>query len=92
MNEDLAQQSSVHPVIAVAMLVAIVFLFAMPRRKLIVPFIFAGILIPMDQILVVGPLHFQMIQGTCAFHLDTSFHECQGVRKRGFAQQVQHSR
>jgi hypothetical protein len=62
MNEDLAQQSSVHPVIAVAMLVAIVFLFALPRRKLIVAFIFAGILIPMDQILVVGPFHFQMIR------------------------------
>jgi hypothetical protein len=62
MNEDLAQQSSVHPVIAVAMLVAITFLFVLPRRKLVVPFIFAGMLIPMDQILVVGPFHFQMIR------------------------------
>jgi hypothetical protein len=62
MNEELAQQTYVHPVIALAMLVTIGFMFALPRRKLIVPFVFGGVLIPMDQILVVGPLHFPMIR------------------------------
>lgn len=62
MNEELAQQSYVHPAIAIAMLVAIGLMFALPKRKLIATFIFSGILIPMDQILVLGPLHFPMIR------------------------------
>jgi hypothetical protein len=63
MNEtNLSQQSSVHPVIACAMLCVSVLLFLLPRRHLIVPLLSAGILIPMDQIVVVGPFHFPMIR------------------------------
>jgi hypothetical protein len=42
--------------------VAIGLVFALPRRRLIVPFVYASILIPMDQILIVGPLHFPMVR------------------------------
>ncbi len=54
--------SYVHPVIAVAMLIAIVAILVLPRRRLIQAFLAAALLIPMDQVVVVGGFHFQMIR------------------------------
>lgn len=66
MNElnqnDLGQLSYVHPVIAGAMLVVAALIFLLPRRHVIVPLLSAGVLIPLDQVLVVGPFHFQMLR------------------------------
>lgn len=63
MNEtDLSQQSSVDPVVACATLLAAALILFLPRRQIIVPVLFGGILIPMDQVLVLGPLHFPMIR------------------------------
>lgn len=61
-ESSLGQQSSIHPVIACATLLCAVLIFLLPRRQIIVPFFFGGILIPMDQVLVLGPLHFPMIR------------------------------
>lgn len=33
-----------------------------PRQKVVIPFLAGGLLIPMDQVLVVGGLHFQMLR------------------------------
>src|SRR5262249_32693394 len=55
-------ETQVHPIIAVAMLVAIVLIMCLPRRKVIIPFLAAGLLIPMDQMVLIGPFHFQMLR------------------------------
>ena len=57
-----AGDSHVHPAIAIAMLIAVAFVFILKRKFVIVPLLVAGLLIPMDQVLVIGGLHFQMIR------------------------------
>ena len=49
-----------NPVVAVAVLIAGTLICCLPRNKAIVPFLVASILIPTDQILLVGSLHFSM--------------------------------
>ena len=51
-----------HPLVAVAMLIAIVLIVALPRKKAIAPFLLAFFSIPMGQVLVVGGVHFTMLQ------------------------------
>jgi hypothetical protein len=51
-----------HPAVAVAMLIAVVLILALPRRKAIVPFILAFFTIPFGQVLVVAGVHFTMSQ------------------------------
>ena len=51
-----------HPVIAVAMLIAIVLILVLPRGKAIAPFLLAFFNIPFGQVLVVGGVHFTMLQ------------------------------
>lgn len=55
-------QTYVHPVIACLMLVVVVLVLCLPRRWVIVPFLAAAFLIPLDQMIVLGPLHFQMLR------------------------------
>jgi hypothetical protein len=59
---DLDQASYVHPLIILAMVVAGALMLLLPRRRVIIPFLSAGILIPLDQVLLVGPFHFQMLR------------------------------
>ncbi len=51
-----------HPFIAVAMLVAIGLILALPRKKAIVPFVLAFFTIPFGQVLVMAGVHFTMHQ------------------------------
>jgi hypothetical protein len=60
-------ESQVHPVIAVATLVAGVFILFLPRKRAIAPFLAAAFLIPMDQLVVIGAFHFQMLRILIAF-------------------------
>ena len=55
-------ETVLNPVVAAVVLAAIVLMWTLRRRFVIVPFLAAAILIPMDQVLVVGSLHFQMIR------------------------------
>ena len=55
-------ETYVHPAVAVAMLLVATLIFFVPLRYVIVPFLAAVFLIPMDQIVVVGPFHFQMMR------------------------------
>jgi hypothetical protein len=59
---DLDQASYVHPLIIVAMVIAVALMLLLSRRRVIIPFFSAGILIPLDQVLLVGPFHFQMLR------------------------------
>jgi hypothetical protein len=54
-------ETMVHPLVAVAMLVAIGLILALPRKKAIIPFILAFFTIPVGQVLVVG-VHLNMLQ------------------------------
>jgi hypothetical protein len=63
MNPDIsANQSYVHPLVGCAVLIAVILIFVLPQKRIIIPFLTASILIPMDQVSVIGPLHFQMIR------------------------------
>src|SRR3954463_11387855 len=59
----------VHPIILILVLIAGLLICVLPRRTVIVPFLLASILIPTDQILVVGPLHFPMLRILILFGL-----------------------
>lgn len=50
------------PLAAVGVLVAIVLILTLPRQKAIVPFLLAYFTIPLGQVLVVGGIHFIMLQ------------------------------
>lgn len=51
-----------HPVVLVVVLLAGVLMCVWPRRRAIIPFLAAAILIPMDQVLLIGPAHFPMLR------------------------------
>ncbi len=60
-------ETQVHPIIVVAMVLAGTLILFMPRKQVMVPFLAAALLIPMDQVLVVGPFHFPMLRLLIAF-------------------------
>jgi hypothetical protein len=63
MNPDLsAHQSSVHPLVGCAVMLAVILIFVLPQKRIIIPFLTASILIPLDQVSVVGPFHFPMLR------------------------------
>ena len=55
-------ETIVNPVVLAAALIAGMLICSLPRNKAIIPFLIAGILIPINQILVVGGLHFPMLR------------------------------
>ena len=50
------------PVMAMAMLVVIGLIFTRPRNKVIVPFLLGCFTIPMQQVVVLGGLHFTVLR------------------------------
>lgn len=57
----------VHPIILIAVLIAGCYMVAGNRRKALVAFLSAALLIPVDQILLLGPLHFPMLRVLIVF-------------------------
>lgn len=53
-----ASPAYVHPVVAVAILVVGLLILLLPRKYVILAFVAASFLIPMDQVVLVGPFHF----------------------------------
>jgi hypothetical protein len=51
-----------NPFVLVVVLIAGVLICVWPRSRVIVPFLAASILIPMDQVLLIGPAHFPMLR------------------------------
>jgi len=51
-----------HPAVAVVLLLAGVLICILPQRKVIVPFLLTSLLIPYDQVLVIGGLHFPLLR------------------------------
>jgi hypothetical protein len=55
-------ETQLHPLIAVLMLISVVLIVSLPRRKAIAPFLLAFFTIPIGQVLVLGGVHFTMLQ------------------------------
>jgi hypothetical protein len=55
-------ESVLHPAVLIVVLVAGVLICILPRRKSISVFLAAALLIPMDQVLLIGPAHFSMVR------------------------------
>jgi hypothetical protein len=56
------QDSSVAPLAAVILLVAIVLMFCLPRKRIIIPFLAAGVLLPFGLNIVLLGLHFPALR------------------------------
>jgi hypothetical protein len=54
--------SLINPLVAVWLLIAIVLIFALPRAKVITPFLIAFFTIPIGQVVVVGGFHFTCLR------------------------------
>src|SRR5271165_6192769 len=74
-------QSIVSPVALLVVLIAGILICVLPRRKVIAPFLVAGILIPTDQVLMLGPLHFPMLRVLIIFAVVRMF---RARRSKGF--------
>jgi len=57
-----APESSLHPLVAVWLLIAIVLIWVLPRGKAIMPFLLAFFTIPAGQVLVLGGFHFTALR------------------------------
>jgi hypothetical protein len=57
-----ATETLLTPVVAMAMLIIIGLIFARPRNKVIVPFLLGCFTIPIQQVVVVGGLHFTVLR------------------------------
>jgi len=57
-----AEDTALHPWVAVYLLLAIVLVLVLPRRKAIAPFLFAFFTIPIEQVLVFGGFHFTALR------------------------------
>ena len=55
-----AGSSNIHPVMLVALILAIAFVLLLPRKYVVVPLLLLSILVPVGQIQMVGPFHFQL--------------------------------
>lgn len=55
-------QTVLNPAILLLILIAGVLICVWPRRRALAAFLAASILIPMDQVLLLGPLHFPMLR------------------------------
>jgi hypothetical protein len=55
-------QTIVNPVVLILVLLTGYFICTLPRAKAVVPFLVASVVIPIDQVLLVGPFHFPMLR------------------------------
>lgn len=62
-----AAGTAVNPLVLVVVLLACILICFLPRKYAIVPFFAVAILIPMDQVIVLGPLHFYMLRVLVVF-------------------------
>lgn len=57
-----AEESAIHPLVAVYLLIAILLILVLPRRKAIIPFLIPFFTIPGGQVLVLGAFHFTALR------------------------------
>ena len=54
--------SVLHPAVALVLIITGLLILVLPQRKVIVPFLLSGILIPQDQVLLIAGLHFPALR------------------------------
>src|SRR6267142_3872680 len=57
-----ASEPVLHPIVLVAMLIAVALIFLLPRKQIIWPFLLSAFLIPLGQSILIGGLHFFVIR------------------------------
>src|SRR5712675_30733 len=57
-----ASETVLHPIVLVAMLIAMALIFLLPRKYIIWPFLYSAFLVPLGQSILVGGLHFFVIR------------------------------
>jgi hypothetical protein len=57
-----ATETTIHPLVAVYLLIAIVLILTLPRGKVIAPFLVAFFTIPIGQVVVLGGFHFTALR------------------------------
>jgi len=57
-----ASETVLHPIVLVAMLIAIILIFVLPRKHVIWPFLLTSFLVPLGQSILIGGLHFFVIR------------------------------
>ena len=57
-----AAETTLNPLVAVGMLIAIVLILTSPQKKGITPFLLACFTIPIGQVVVLGGLHFTVLR------------------------------
>lgn len=60
-------ETSVHPAVLAAALLAAVLMFALPRKYVVAPLLFLSILSPLGQRIMVGPFHFPIFRVLLVF-------------------------
>jgi hypothetical protein len=78
-------QSVLNPAILVLILIAGVLLCVWPRKKALAVFLAAAILIPMDQVLLIGPAHFPMLRILVFFGIVRMIREKASAKRRVFS-------
>jgi hypothetical protein len=74
-----------NPAVLIVILIIGVLILVWPRKKIIGPFIAAALLIPMDQVLVLGGLHFPMLRLLALFGIARLVRERFVAKHRIFA-------
>jgi hypothetical protein len=62
-------ETVLNPAVLLLVIIAGILLCVWPRRKAIAVFLAAGLLVPMDQVLLIGPAHFPMLRLLVLFGL-----------------------
>src|SRR5208283_2787673 len=62
-------QDTFHPVVLLLVLIAGILILMLPRNKAVLPFLVTVLLIPTDQVLLVGHLHLSMLRVLVLFGL-----------------------
>ena len=57
-----ASQTTLHPLVALGMSVAIILILLLPRKKAVVPFLLTFFTIPVEQVLVFGGVHLTVLR------------------------------
>jgi hypothetical protein len=78
-------ESFLHPGVLVVVLIAGAMIVFWPRRKALAAFLAAGLLIPPDQVLLLGALHFPMLRVLCLFGFARIFKEKYSSKQRVFS-------
>jgi hypothetical protein len=78
-------QSVINPIVLLLVLLAGVLILVWPRRKALAAFISGAILIPIDQVLVIGGVHFPMLRVLALFGIVRLIREKTSAKRKIFS-------